>query len=97
MEKKPRRKDKNDKARQTGRAALSGDSITHGNRVESDWDMNHVLGHGYQFILAGKIGLDNYKTCPKIVNRGISGDTIVKIYARSDTVCLTFNRLYSTF
>lgn len=64
---------------------FQGDSITHGNRVESDWDMNHVLGHGYQFILAGKIGLDNYKTCPKIVNRGISGDTIMKIYARSDT------------
>ena len=41
---------------------FQGDSITHGNRVESDWDMNHVLGHGYQFILAGKIGLDNYKT-----------------------------------
>ena len=64
---------------------FQGDSITHGNRVESNWDMNHVLGHGYQFILAGKIGLDNYKTCPKIVNRGISGDTILKIFARSDT------------
>lgn len=63
---------------------FQGDSITHGNRIESDWDMNHVLGHGYQFILAGKIGFDNRESCPKIVNRGISGDTSAKIYARSD-------------
>ena len=76
---------------------FQGDSITHGNRVESDWDMNHVLGHGYQFILAGKIGLDNYKTCPKIVNRGISGDTIMKFTPAPIPMCLTFIRLCSAF
>lgn len=34
---------------------FQGDSITYGNRGRND-DPNHILGHGYVFILAGKLG-----------------------------------------
>ena len=61
---------------------FQGDSITHGGRVESTWDMNHVIGHGYQDFVAQTLGVDNIERNPKIINRGISGDNIEKIYAR---------------
>ena len=63
---------------------FQGDSITHGNRIESDFDMNHVIGHGYQDLLAQKLGLDNIERMPQIHNRGISGDTVQMIAARAD-------------
>lgn len=58
---------------------FQGDSITHGGRVESDWDMNHVIGHGYQDYVAQVLGVDNVERAPKIVNRGVSGDTVVNM------------------
>lgn len=61
---------------------FQGDSITHGGRVYSDWDMNHIMGHGYQSILASKIGLDNIDTRPEIINRGVSGDSASGILNR---------------
>ena len=67
---------------------FQGDSITHGGRVESDWDMNHVIGHGYQSILASKIGLENIERCPEILNRGVSGDSIDKMLARWNEDCV---------
>lgn len=62
---------------------FQGDSITHGNRIESDFDMNHVIGHGYQDFLAQQLGLDNIERQPQIHNRGVSGDTIQMIAARA--------------
>lgn len=66
---------------------FQGDSITHGGRVQSNTDMNHIMGHGYQSILASRIGLDNWERHPDIRNRGVSGDTVAKMLARweSDT------------
>lgn len=61
---------------------FQGDSITHGGRVESSWDENHLIGHGYQDFIAQTLGVDNIERAPRIVNRGVSADNIEKIYAR---------------
>ena len=61
---------------------FQGDSITHGGRVESSWDQNHLIGHGYPDYIAQTLGLENIERNPTIINRGISGDTLVKIDAR---------------
>lgn len=61
---------------------FQGDSITHGGRVESSWDKNHIIGHGYQDQIAQILGVDNIERNPTIINRGVSGDDIEKIYAR---------------
>ena len=54
---------------------FSGDSITHGNRGQC-MDCNHILGHGYQYIAAGRLALDNLDTRPKFINKGYSGFTM---------------------
>ena len=36
---------------------FQGDSITDGNRTR-DKDWNHVMGHGYQYIIASKLWYD---------------------------------------
>ncbi len=61
---------------------FQGDSITHGGRVESDWDFNHIIGHGYQDYIAQELGLYNIERAPKIYNRGVIGDTLRNIEAR---------------
>ncbi len=58
-----------------------GDSITHGGRLES-MDGNHIMGHGYQSIIASKLGFDNIENMPKFINKGISGDSISQMYSR---------------
>lgn len=58
-----------------------GDSITHGGRLQS-MDGNHILGHGYQSIIASKLGFDNIENMPKFINKGVSGDSIAQMYAR---------------
>ena len=67
---------------------FQGDSITHGGRVYSDWDMNHIIGHGYQASLAARLGLENIERHPEIINRGVSGDTVGKLFARWHEDCL---------
>ncbi|MBE6820218.1 MAG: hypothetical protein E7516_04130 [Ruminococcaceae bacterium] len=52
---------------------FSGDSITDGNRGKS-MDCNHIMGHGYQYIVAGRLALDNAENMPKFINKGYSGD-----------------------
>ena len=37
---------------------FQGDSITDGARGRNS-DLNHILGHGYQYILAGQLLADN--------------------------------------
>ena len=61
---------------------FQGDSITHGNRGENQSDFNHVLGHGHQFMLAGRLLLENLPRSPFIVNRGVSGDNTGRLLAR---------------
>lgn len=57
---------------------FSGDSITDGNRGRS-MDCNHIMGHGYQFILAAKMAYENFERMPKFVNKGYSGATTARL------------------
>ena len=54
---------------------FSGDSITDGNRGRK-MDCNHIMGHGYQFIVSAELALKNSGEMPKFINKGYSGATI---------------------
>jgi lysophospholipase L1-like esterase len=60
---------------------FQGDSITDGNRGRND-DPNHILGNGYVFILAGKLGFELAEERPHFINRGISGNSVADLYGR---------------
>lgn len=60
---------------------FQGDSITDGNRDRGN-DLNHILGHGYAYIIAGKLGSEYAERNPHFINRGVSGDRISDMYAR---------------
>lgn len=60
---------------------FQGDSITDGNRGRTP-DPNHILGHGFACMVSSKLGADNFTEQPTFINRGQSGDTITKMYAR---------------
>ena len=57
------------------RILFQGDSITDGNRGRNA-DPNHVLGHGYCFILAAKYGAYQADLNLDFINRGVSGNTV---------------------
>jgi lysophospholipase L1-like esterase len=68
---------------------FQGDSITDGNRTRNtDW--NHVMGHGYQFIIASKLWCDFPRKEFHFFNRGISGNKVTDLAARwkADTLDL---------
>ncbi len=52
---------------------FSGDSITDGNRGKS-MDCNHIMGHGYQYIVASELAFENAEKMPKFINKGYSGE-----------------------
>ena len=60
---------------------FQGDSITDGGRGKT-MDGNHVLGHGYQYIVAAKLSIDYCESQFKFINKGVSGEAIDNIYAR---------------
>ena len=60
---------------------FSGDSITDGNRGRK-MDCNHIMGHGYQYIVAGRLALDNAENMPKFINKGYSGENAVDLLAK---------------
>lgn len=60
---------------------FSGDSITDGNRVKS-MDCNHIMGHGYQYIVASKLALENAESRPKFINKGYSGDVAEGLFEK---------------
>lgn len=66
---------------------FQGDSITDGNRTRNN-DWNHVMGHGYQYIIASKLWYDFPKKGFHFFNRGISGNKITDLAARwqKDTI-----------
>lgn len=66
---------------------FQGDSITDGNRGRNE-DLNHIHGHGYQYIIASEMYADNMDKDFEIVNRGISGNRIVDLCARWQEDCL---------
>lgn len=71
------------------RILFQGDSITDGNRGRTE-DPNHVMGHGYAFILAAKYGCQFPERRLTFFNRGVSGNTVAALQARwrEDTLAL---------
>ena len=68
---------------------FQGDSITDGNRGR-DLDPNHVMGHGYQFIVGARLHADNLDRHIQTFNRGVSGNRVADLYGRwlEDTINL---------
>ena len=60
---------------------FQGDSITDGNRTRNN-DWNHVLGHGYQCLIASRLWFDHPKSNLMFYNRGISGNRVTDLEAR---------------
>jgi len=60
---------------------FQGDSITDGNRARNN-DWNHVMGHGYQYIIACKLWYESPQKRFRFFNRGISGNKVTDLIAR---------------
>ena len=63
------------------RILFQGDSITEGNRGRNE-DPNHILGHGYCFIIAAQYGACYPERKLTFLNRGISGNKVTDLAAR---------------
>lgn len=63
------------------RVLFQGDSITDGNRGRSA-DPNHILGHGYAFIIAARHGAGFPEAGLEFINRGVSGNTVLDLEKR---------------
>jgi lysophospholipase L1-like esterase len=73
---------------------FQGDSITDGNRSRNmDW--NHVMGHGYAYLIASRLWFEFPKQGYHFFNRGISGNRVPDLLKRwdTDTVALKPNLL----
>jgi lysophospholipase L1-like esterase len=66
------------------RILFQGDSITDGNRGRNA-DPNHILGHGYQFILSAKYGAELAERHLTFINRGVSGNKVSDLAKRWQT------------
>jgi lysophospholipase L1-like esterase len=71
------------------RILFQGDSITDGNRGRSA-DPNHILGHGYVFLIAARHGAAFPEAKLEFINRGVSGNTVLDLEQRwqADTLDL---------
>ena len=67
--------------RKDARVLFQGDSITDGNRGRSE-DPNHILGHGYVFIIAAKYGAGFPERNLTFINRGVSGNKVTDLAVR---------------
>lgn len=67
--------------RQSARILFQGDSITDGNRGRNP-DPNHILGHGYAFIIAARHGADFPGRNLTFLNRGVSGNKVSDLARR---------------
>lgn len=63
------------------RILFQGDSITDGGRSRNE-DLNHVMGHGYAYLVASRLGADYPGKNYTFLNRGVSGNRVVDLYAR---------------
>jgi lysophospholipase L1-like esterase len=60
---------------------FQGDSITDGNRTrDNDW--NHIMGHGYAYLIACRLWYDYIEENLMFYNRGISGNRVRDLDAR---------------
>ena len=66
------------------RILFQGDSITDGNRGRNA-DPNHILGHGYAFIIAARHGAAFPAAKLDFMNRGVSGNTVLDLEKRWTT------------
>ncbi len=68
---------------------FQGDSITDGNRGRTE-DPNHIMGHGYAFAVASRVGADFPASGFTFYNRGVSGNTVTDLQKRwqNDTIAL---------
>ena len=66
---------------------FQGDSITDGNRSRNN-DWNHVMGHGFAYLIASRLWYDFPTKGFHFFNRGISGNKVPDLTARwqSDTI-----------
>ncbi len=73
----------------TYRFLFKGDSITDGNRSR-DMDWNHVLGHGYVYLIAADLLYRFPSKNFQFFNRGVSGNQITDLSQRwsADTIAL---------
>ncbi len=60
---------------------FQGDSITDGNRGRNE-DPNHIMGHGYAFSIASRVGADYPEKAYHFYNRGISGNNVTNLADR---------------
>lgn len=60
---------------------FQGDSITDCGRGRTS-DPNHILGHGYAFIIAARNGSARPAQGVEYVNRGVSGNTVLDLRKR---------------
>jgi len=60
---------------------FQGDSITDGNRGRTT-DPNHIMGHGYAFSIASRIGAEHPEKRYQFYNRGISGNKVTDLGQR---------------
>jgi lysophospholipase L1-like esterase len=60
---------------------FQGDSITDGNRGRNQ-DPNHILGHGYVFLIGARNGAALPEKNLTFLNRGISGNTVQELARR---------------
>jgi lysophospholipase L1-like esterase len=67
--------------RKEARVLFQGDSITDGNRGRNS-DPNHILGHGYAFLIAAKFGGGFPELGLDFMNRGVSGNTVLDLEKR---------------
>jgi lysophospholipase L1-like esterase len=63
------------------RILFQGDSITDGNRGRNE-DPNHILGHGYVFVIAARHGAAFPERHLDFMNRGVSGNTVLDLEKR---------------
>lgn len=66
---------------------FTGDSITDGNRYKNPdqaWDLNHQMGHSFAYIVNGILGSMYPEKDYHFINRGISGNRVIDLYARLD-------------
>ena len=63
---------------------FQGDSITDGNRTRNN-DWNHVMGHGFAYLIASRLWFDQPEKEFHFFNRGISGNKITDLSARWET------------
>jgi lysophospholipase L1-like esterase len=64
---------------------FQGDSITDGNRGRDYRDLNHIMGHGYAFSIASRLGYEYPERNLRFFNRGISGNKVTDLADRWKT------------